>query len=74
LRPEAELLIAAKVPAVFAHDTNCTQSPYAADYIDYEGPQLFRAAFRAAGYQCVEDCELRPGERTDRGMLLSTGD
>lgn len=71
-RAEARLLIAARVPVIFAHDTNCTQSPYAKDYKDCEGPQLFRAAFRRAGYRCVEDCEVRPGERTDRGMLLAT--
>lgn len=64
---EAELLIGAKVPVVFAHDTNA-----AGRYPRCEGPSLLRAAFTAAGYRCTEDAEFRPGERTDRGMMLAT--
>lgn len=64
---EAELLIVARVPAVFAHDTAA-----AGRYPRCEGPAILRDAFTAAGYRCVEDAEFRPGERTDRGMLLAT--
>ena len=64
---EAELLIAARVPAVFAHDTAS-----AGRYPRCEGPALLKDAFTAAGYHCTEDAEFRPGERTDRGMMLAT--
>lgn len=64
---EAELLIAARVPAVFAHDTAA-----AGRYPRCEGPALLKALFTAAGYRCTEDAAFRPGERTDRGMLLAT--
>jgi hypothetical protein len=63
---EAELLIAARVPAVFAHDTAA-----AGRYPRCEGPSLLKAAFTAASYRCTEDAEFRPGERTDRGMMLA---
>lgn len=65
---EAEILIAAKVPAVFAHDTS-------ADPVKYpgcEGPPLAKRVYEAAGYCLEEDARNRPGERTDRGMLLAT--
>ncbi len=64
---EAELLIAARVPAVFAHDTSS-----AGRYPRCEGPSLLKPIFSAAGYDCIEDAEFRPGERTDRGMMLAT--
>lgn len=64
---EAELLIAARVPAVFAHDTASSGR-----YPRCEGPAILRAEFTAAGYHCEEDAEFRLGERTDRGMMLAT--
>jgi hypothetical protein len=63
---EADLLIAARVPAVFAHDTSAVGR-----YPRCEGPSLLKAALAAAGYHCTEDAEFRPGERTDRGMMLA---
>lgn len=68
---EAELLIAAGVPAVFAHDTRATESPDAAEYTGCDGPQYLREALVAAGYLVTEDAERRPGERTDRGMMFA---
>lgn len=64
---EAEILIAARVPAVFAHDTAA-----AGRFPKCEGPALLKGVFTAAGYRCTEDAEFRPGERTDRGMMLAT--
>lgn len=67
VRPEATLLLAAKVPAVFAHDVATDDR-----YPGCEGARLYRELFERAGYHVVEDSRQRPGERTDRGMMLAT--
>lgn len=64
---EARLLLSARVPTVFAHDTSS-----AGRFPKCDGPALLKEAFIKAGYHCVEDAEFRPGERTDRGMMLAT--
>ncbi len=65
VRPEATMLLG--VPAVFAHDV-------AADsrYPNCEGARLYLEIFEAAGYHVIVDSSRRPGERTERGMMLAT--
>jgi len=63
---ETAFLLGANVRAVFAHDTSA-----AGRYPEIDGPQHLKAAFQRAGYHCLEDAVLRPGERTDRGMFFA---
>lgn len=67
---EARYLIAHKVPAIFAHDTNAE----AAGFADCDGPPVLMAMLREAGYHVMEDHATRPGERTERGMMFATLD
>lgn len=63
---EAKLLLASHVPAVFAHDVASGDR-----YPNCAGARLYRELFEVAGYHVVEDSRQRPGERTDRGMMLA---
>lgn len=63
---EAALLLAARVPVVFAHDTAAARY-----WPGCDGPQLLKREFQAAGYFCLEDSEHRPAERTHRGMFCA---
>ncbi len=58
---EAELLLAADVPEVFAHDTG-----------NMAGPMALKRMFAADGrYRCWEDAAPRVGERTERGLFYA---
>lgn len=64
-------LVRRKPLCVMAHDTNGT----AAGYPDLEGAAHLAQVFRAMrGYRCIEDCEKREGEETDRGLFFATTD
>jgi hypothetical protein len=67
VKVEAKLLLDAKVPALFAHDITADDR-----YPNCEGARLYRELFEGAGYHVIADVEKRPGERTDRGMMLAT--
>lgn len=65
---ELRLLVAAGVPAVLAHDV----SPAARErYGVAGGPSLAGPTLRAAGYAVEVDDAPRPGERTERGLLVA---
>jgi SAM-dependent methyltransferase len=69
VRAEVDLLLAQRPVCVMAHDTNAQ----AVTYPDCDGPPYLKWAFQtAAGYQCLEDNTVRPGEDTGRGMFLAT--
>jgi hypothetical protein len=56
---------------VMAHDTNAS----AAGYEKSEGAYLLKRTFESMpGYQCIEDCRVREGEKTHRGLFLATTD
>ncbi len=65
-----ELLL--KLPlCVMAHDTNATASGYPAA----EGAEMLKREFmKTPGYCCVEDCRVRAGEETQRGLFFATTD
>lgn len=64
-------LVIRKPLVVMAHDTSAT----AAGYESCEGAQLLKEVFQnMAGYRCLEDSAIRPGERTERGLFLATKD
>lgn len=65
---ETRLLLAARVPALFAHDTAAVAIP------DCEGPAHLKQALADAGYHVYEDAVDRPGERTWRGMTFAARD
>lgn len=68
---ELNRLVLRKPLCLVAHDTNAT----AAGRPRCEGAILLKRAFEALpGYQCLEDCKQRDGERTDRGLFLATTD
>lgn len=70
-RKEAQLLLDAKVPAIFAHDT-CAIGEWVpgAD----EGPSLIRARFVNANYFNFEDAKTRQSMWTERGMFWAARD
>jgi hypothetical protein len=64
-------LIRRRPLCVMAHDTNAT----AAGFPLCEGALLLKRTFESLpGYQCIEDCKTREGERTHRGLFLATRD
>ncbi len=66
---ELQLLVAAGTRTIFAHDT----APAAHEKYNVElGPRLVAPTLQAAGYVVQEDCEHRPGERTERGLVMAT--
>ncbi len=66
---EATLLLRAVTPTVFAHDTGFAAHT---KYGTMRGPAILAKMFRSdTRYACYEDCEARPGERTDRGLFLA---
>lgn len=69
VREELRLLVAAGVRTIALHDT----APAAGTkYGVAPGPRLARGYLEAHGYACREDAEERPGERTERGLLIAT--
>lgn len=69
--PELELLLKRKPRCVMAHDTSATRSGLK----ECEGAQHLKSVlFDHCGYQCIEDAEVRDGERTHRGFLFATTD
>jgi hypothetical protein len=52
---------------LIAHDIGAT----AAGWPGCEGPPELLHALQAAGYFCLVDCKKRPGERTERGLLVA---
>jgi protein-L-isoaspartate O-methyltransferase len=64
---EGELLRKAGIPVVFAHDTALGAVRYS-----ITAPRKMANAFRGDGrYACLEDAQVRPGERTERGLFLA---
>ena len=68
---ELEYLLPRRPLCVMAHDTNAT----AAGYPAAEGAKLLADSFRRYnGYHCIEDCKMREGEETQRGLFFATTD
>jgi hypothetical protein len=68
---EVGLLLAHRVPTVVAHDTAVPPDRFP----DCDGSRFLGHVFRHhPGYRCLEDSRPRPGEFTDRGLLLATAD
>ena len=70
---EVTKLLRRRPLCVMAHDTNATD----AGYSKCEGAKMLREQFAHPfvtmhGYRSIEDREHRKGERTDRGLFLST--
>ncbi len=70
VQAELQRLLIRKPLCVMAHDTNATEAGYA----KCEGAAMLKAVFESIGdYQCcIEDCEKREGERTERGLFFAT--
>jgi hypothetical protein len=64
---EAKLLIAGGVRTIMAHDSSADPAKYPA----CEGPAATKTMYEDAGYILSEDTEDRPGERTDRGLMIA---
>lgn len=64
---EAEALIAAGVRTIIAHDTAADPEKYPG----CQGPAIFKRLLKQAGYLISEDAEPRPGERTERGLMIA---
>lgn len=65
---ELRRLVAAGVPTVIAHDVGPAAR---ARYGVAGGPALVEPVLRAAGYAVTIDDTTRPGERTERGLLIA---
>jgi hypothetical protein len=68
---ELGALLIKRPVCLMAHDTNASDLGYP----KCEGARLLKQVFQQLpDYQCIEDCELRYGERTERGLFLATRD
>lgn len=68
---ELDLLVKRRPLCFMAHDTNAS----AAGYVACDGSELLKRTFeQMPDYQCIEDCQHRDGERTERGLFLATRD
>lgn len=60
----AEMELLRDVPAIFLHDTQ--------GHLNCPGPPLFKERLLVdSRYKCWEDAEVRPNERTERGMFFA---
>jgi len=65
---EVELL--ADTATVIAHDTNVAT---ALGWVGFDGAEHLKRHYQADGrYRCYEDCQVRPGEWTERGFFVAT--
>lgn len=69
VREEVRLLTAAGCRTIAAHDVSpASHAVYGTD----TGPAMVQAMLETVGYNCVVDDQPRPGERTERGLLVGT--
>lgn len=67
VRQEVQIIERSQARLVIAHDTNAT----AVGHADCEGAAYLKTRLAQLGWRCTEDAERRPGERTERGLLIA---
>jgi hypothetical protein len=69
VRRELELLLGYQSETVVAHDTRAAEG----EFPECDGSRFLGFVLRNhPAYTCLEDALVRPGERTDRGLLLAS--
>lgn len=68
VKVEAELILKYSVETILAHDTNSSN----VGFTNCDGAMYLMDTLMCNGYRCIQDCVVRPGERTDRGFMFAT--